>query len=337
MTIRLSVLDQAPVPDGVTQSRALANTLDLARNSERFGYHRYWVAEHHAMSSHASSAPEVLVAAIAAATHTIRVGSGGVLLTHYAPFKVAEVFRTISALHADRIDLGIGRSTGADVLEAAALNPTPALLRPSIDEQVSLLRGILTDTLPADHPLADARATPTEAIPPQLWLLGSSIASAIAAAGAKIDYAFAHFINPGATADAIASYRRGRPSASPIVAINAVVADTEQEAQRLYATQRAVRNRIVHNNTGPIPDPEHALAELANTGDVLAKETFQWPRYFAGTPNRVADIMHHLADTVGIEEFIIVTTIHDHDARVRSYELLANQFALTPNRSARTS
>ncbi|MFB7876615.1 MsnO8 family LLM class oxidoreductase [Nocardia sp. NPDC056064] len=328
MSIRLSVLDQAPVPEGTPQSQALANSLDLARHAESFGYHRYWVAEHHAMYSHAISAPEILVGAIAAATSTLRVGSGGVLLGHYSPFKVAETFRTLTALHPGRIDLGIGRSTGANEIETAALRPVPgALGGPSIDERVEQLRGHL-ERRSASH--RSPLAVPLDAPTPDLWLLGSSPSSAVAAGRADLDYAFAHFINPGATRQSIDAYRQLAPGRSPIVAVTAVAADTEAEAERLYSAQRAVRNRLFRNDVRPIPPPETALAELDRFGDILRNEHFEWPRYFWGTPDRVGDQIRSLAQALGVEEVVIVTTVHDHRARVRSYELLAGEFALSP-------
>ncbi|MGW4118742.1 MsnO8 family LLM class oxidoreductase [Nocardia sp. NPDC004711] len=329
MTIRLSILDQAPVPEGTPQSQALANSLDLARHAERFGYTRYWVAEHHAMYSHAISAPEILVTAIASATSTLRVGSGGVLLTHYSPFKVAETFRTLTALHPGRIDLGIGRSTGADEVETLALRPVPEAGRgPSIDAKVEQLRAHLAGSPAVDGARRAPVAVPLDAPAPDIWLLGSSPGSAVSAGRADIDYAFAHFINPGATRESIEAYHRLAPGRSPILAITAVVADTEAEAARLYSAQRAVRNRLFRNDVRPIPEPDTALAELARYGDILENENFEWPRYFWGTPDRVGDRIRSLASSLDVEEIIVVTTVHDHQARVRSYELLAAEFAL---------
>ncbi|WP_040814600.1 MsnO8 family LLM class oxidoreductase [Nocardia concava] len=329
MTIRLSILDQAPVPEGTPQSGALANSLDLARRAEQFGYTRYWVAEHHAMFSHAISAPEILVAALASATSTLRVGSGGVLLTHYSPFKVAETFRTLTALYPGRIDLGIGRSTGAGELEIRALQPIPGIVgRPSIDEKVEELRDHLARRPASTGVQTEPLAVPLDAGTPELWLLGSSPSSAIAAGEADIDYAFAHFINPAATRAAIGAYHRLAPGRSPIVAVTAVAADTEEEAARLYSAQRAVRNRLFRNDVRPIPEPRVALEELARHGDILEDERFEWPRYFWGTPDRVGDQIRSLATALEVEEIVIVTTVHDHQARVHSYELLAAEFAL---------
>ncbi len=328
MTISLSILDQAPVPQGLTQSEALANTLDLARRVDVLGYRRYWLAEHHAMASHAISAPEIVVGAVAAATTAMRVGSGGVLLGHYSAFKVAEVFRTLSALYPGRIDLGIGRSSGAGEVETWALNPAPGAIGPTVDTKVATLRDLLANRLPPTHPLVSARATPTDAVAPELWLLGSSPSSAAAAAALGVDYAYAHFINPRDTAEAVRTYRERYAEGRIIVAISALVAGTDDQAQHLFATQRAVRNRILRNDASPIPRPSEALEELAAGGDVLASERFRWPRYLAGTPAAVAGTIRDLAETLDVEEFIVVTTVHDHQARVHSYELLAQEFAL---------
>lgn len=327
MTV-LSILDQAPVAEGLTPADALANTIDLARRVDSLGYHRYWVAEHHGMSSHAIAAPEVLVGAIAAQTTSLRVGSGGVLLGHYSPFKVAEVFRTISTLYPGRIDLGIGRSTGADTTETLALNPFREHDL-EIDDKVKLLRGLLEESLPAEHPLAKIDVTPAGAITPEIWLLGSSSSSAATAAALGVDYAYAHFINPGATRSAVAAYQQGRAGRSPIVAVSVVLAETDQEAQRLFATQRAVRNRLLRGDASPLPTPEQAQAELVAHGDVLATERFPWPRYFAGRPDKVGTQLREFSTALGIDELIVVTTVYDHEDRVRSYELLAQEFTLT--------
>ncbi|MEE3102203.1 MAG: MsnO8 family LLM class oxidoreductase, partial [Actinomycetota bacterium] len=179
MSLRLSVLDQSPVPEGSSPGDALRNTLDLARRCETMGYHRYWVAEHHGMTGLAGSSPEVLIGSLAGATERLRVGSGGVMLTHYAPLKVAEAFCVLASLHPGRIDLGVGRAPGSDHLTAAALARggarTPLEHYPN---QLEELIHLLDDTLPAHSPIQGVRATPRPERPPEVWLLASSADSA---------------------------------------------------------------------------------------------------------------------------------------------------------------
>src|SRR5579859_7068162 len=197
--MRLSVLDQSPIAEGSTGVDALHNTLDLARLADRLGYHRYWVAEHHGGPMLASASPEALIGPIAAATTGIRVGSGGVMLPHYSPFKVAETFTILSALYPGRIDLGLGRAAGTDPLTTFALQRDRRQASPDdFPQQLAELLGYLEQTLPEDHPFARLAPTlPGRPELPSVWLLGSSPQSAIWAAQLGVPYAFADFINPG--------------------------------------------------------------------------------------------------------------------------------------------
>src|SRR5947209_1994902 len=206
--MRLSVLDQSPIPEGSTGADALANTLDLARLTDQLGYHRYWVAEHHGGPMLASASPEALIGPIASATSAIRVGSGGVMLPHYSPFKVAETFTILAALYPDRIDLGLGRAAGTDPLTTFALQRDRRQASPDdFPQQLAELLGYLDGTLPEDHPFARlATVLPGRPELPAVWLLGSSAQSAIWAAQLGLPYAFADFINPGG-ADMAALYR----------------------------------------------------------------------------------------------------------------------------------
>src|ERR687897_2624235 len=206
--MRLSVLDQSPIPEGSTGSQALRNTLDLARAVDRLGYHRYWVAEHHGGPMLAGPAPEVLIGPIAAATERIRVGSGGVMLPHYSPLKVAESFSLLSGLYPGRIDLGIGRAAGTDPMTTYALQRDRRQAAPDdFPAQLAELLAYLDDALPADHPFARlAGNLPGRPETPEPWLLGSSPQSGIWAAELGLPYAFADFINPRGAAIA-ADYR----------------------------------------------------------------------------------------------------------------------------------
>src|SRR5207248_419039 len=195
--MRLSVLDQSPIPEGSTGADALHNTLDLARLADELGYHRYWVAEHHGGSMLASASPEALIGPIAAATSTIRVGSGGVMLPHYSPLKVAETFTVLAALYPGRIDLGIGRAAGTDPLTTFALQRDRRQAAPDdFPQQLAELIAYFNDSLPTDHPFRHLAATlPGRPELPELWLLGSSPQSAIWAGELGLPYAFADFIN----------------------------------------------------------------------------------------------------------------------------------------------
>jgi luciferase family oxidoreductase group 1 len=230
--LRLGVLDQSPVPEGSTAPEALKNTIELAQHADRLGYTRYWLAEHHNHPGLAGPAPEVLIAAVAAATERIRVGSGGVMLPHYAPLKVAEQFKVLEALHPGRIDLGLGRAPGSDPITAMALNPHQ---RPDeFPNQVQDLIGWLEDRIDPAHPLARVRATPDPGIAPEVWLLGSSGYGGAVAAVFGRPFSFAHFINPHAGPDAVASYREsfkpdgdGRDRPQVNVCVIALCAETD--------------------------------------------------------------------------------------------------------------
>ncbi len=213
----LSVLDQSPVRAGGTAADALNETVELAKASERWGYHRYWLAEHHATEGLAGSAPEIMVARVAAATSAMRVGSGGVMLSHYSPLKVAETFRVLETLYPGRIDLGIGRAPGSDQLTARALQAGPgAAPLEYFPNQVQDLLGYLGDGLPAEHPFARIHVTPEPASRPEVWLLGSSDQSGMVAAYLGCGFSFAHFINDQGGPQVMEAYRRQfRPSAQP--------------------------------------------------------------------------------------------------------------------------
>jgi len=336
--MKLSIIDQSPVPAGFTPSDALRNTIELARLADRLGYERYWIAEHHATESLASPAPEIVIARVAAETRAIRVGSGGVMLPHYSPLKVAEVFRTLHALYPERIDLGLGRAPGSGPLEAFALRrdrDDKKWREDDFPEQLVELLAFLDRAFPPDHPFSRIQVSPETAGTPEVWLLGSSMWSASAAAQLGLPYAFAHFIDPHHTRAAIEYYRthfEGRRALAqplPIVALGALCADTEAEAQRLFASTRLQRRRIRQGDRRPIAPPEQALEELRHGPDPLAEDRGEFPRYAVGTPDQVRDQLNTIASALQLSELMIVTIVHDHRARMRSYELLAEVFGLT--------
>ncbi|MEV4319656.1 LLM class flavin-dependent oxidoreductase [Actinocrispum sp. NPDC049592] len=331
--MRISVLDQSPLVSGGTPADALRNTIDLARHADRLGYHRYWVAGHHSMVSHGSPAPEILVGRLAMETSGIRVGSGGVLLSLYQPLKVAEVFRTLHVLYPDRVDLGIGRSPGGLPLAAKALGqqrlPTEAEFQAKLGDLLGFLLGF-----PPEHEFADVDVMPSSPGAPPVWLLGSSTQSALMAAANGLPYSYAHFINPGGTVEAITAYRSSfRPSvyaSSPqvILGIGVYCAETSAEAQRIFATQRLFRRWAVENHLSRLPSPAEALEALTTGADPLADEHFPWPRYAVGAPDEVHAQISAMASSLEVDEVIAMASIHDHKARVRSYELLAEVFRL---------
>lgn len=335
MTLRLSVLDQTPIPEGLTGAQALANTLDLARHADRLGYHRYWVSEHHGGLSLAGPAPESLIPAIASVTQRLRVGSGGVMLPHYSPLKVAEQFSLLSGLFPGRIDLGIGRASGTDPLTQYALQRdrgTP-LAHDDFPQQLAELLGYLEGSLPPDHAFARlARSLPGLPERPEPWLLGSSLQSAVWAAELGLPYAFADFINPGGVA--MAQHYAGhftpgvREEAARIaVAAWILAADTDEEARYLALSHRVAMRALRSGRPIPFPAPEKAERMLRAEGeDPSAPPAGR--RMIVGGPERVRDEVQQLAREYGASEVIVVTITHDHAARVRSYELVASAFGL---------
>ncbi|HEV2960582.1 MAG TPA: LLM class flavin-dependent oxidoreductase [Candidatus Angelobacter sp.] len=336
MPLKLSVVDQSPVSAGSTPADALHNTIDLARLTERLGYTRYWIAEHHAMQALASPAPEVLIARVAAETSSIRVGSGGVLLPHYSPLKVAETFRMLHALYPGRIDLGVGRAPGGSPLETYALrrDRSERTLADDFPAQLTELLNFLYGGFPANHPFNRITVSPEMPGAPEVWLLGSSLWSAAAAAHFGLPYAFAHFIDPQPTRMAVEQYRfQFKPSrylSAPraIVALGVLCADTDQEAQRLLMSARLFRRRIRQGLLGPIPTIGEAIQELGPPIPRPNSDDSEWPRYFAGAPHQVRDQLSKMATALQLEELMVVTIVHDHQARRRSYELLAQVFEL---------
>ena len=333
MSPKLSVLDQSPIPEGATGADALRNTLDLARTADALGFQRYWVAEHHGGMSLAGPAPEVLIGPIASATERIRVGSGGVMLPHYSPFKVAEAFSLLAGLYEGRIDLGIGRASGTDPLTTFALQRDRREASPDdFPQQLAELLGHLDGTLPGDHPFAHLhRALPGRPYEPEPWLLGSSPQSAVWAAQLGLPYAFADFIAPGNEAVA-GSYRSSFTAserlAQPKVAVAAwvICADTDEEAQRLASSSRMTLTLLRRGRLIPVPPVEKALRFLEQEG--IGPDGTGARRAILGSPATVRAKLEELADAYGAEEVIVVTITYDHAARRRSYELLADVFDL---------
>jgi luciferase family oxidoreductase group 1 len=332
--MKLSVLDQSPVRQGVSPADALQETIELARHVDRLGYHRYWLAEHHSSPGLASTAPEILVARIAAETRHLRVGSGGVMLSHYSALKVAETFRMLEALYPGRIDLGIGRAPGSDQLTAIALQHGPgALGLEYFPHQISDLLGFIENRLPPDHPFHRIRVMPAGDTQPEIWLLGSSDQSAILAAYFGCAFSFAHFISAEGGPEVMDAYRRQfRPSerlAAPLGSIGVFVicAETEAEARRLAASRDLMRLRLDQGILAPVPPPEEALTYPYTPAELHRLEHYR-RRQTVGTPEQVKAELQALAGRFGVEELVVLTICHDFAARQRSYTLLAQAFGL---------
>lgn len=333
MTYCLSVLDQSPIAQGSDAAQAVRNTLDLARTADRLGFHRYWLAEHHASRSLAGVAPEALIGPVALATNRIRVGSGGVMLPHYSPFKVAETFSLLSAMAPGRVDLGLGRAPGSDQRTAFALQRDRSKRMASdFPEQLDELTAYLEGAMPEDHVFASLQhLMPTGGGMPEIWMLGSSPDSAIWAAERGLPYCFADFINSDG-AHLAQHYRRSfRPSqrlAEPyvMVATWSIAAPTSEEAERLAAPARMMFAHLIAGTPIPVPPVEEALAWLAANPGADRRQR----RTVLGTPAEVRRGLDEVALDYGADELMLVNILPDHAARRRSYELVAAEYGLAP-------
>ena len=331
--IPLSILDLSPVASGSTAAQALRNSLDLARLADTLGFKRYWVAEHHNMPAIASSAPEIMIGQIAAATSRIRVGSGGVMLPNHAPLMVAERFKVLEALYPGRIDLGLGRAPGTDPATSYALRRRQGISEEDdFLDRFNELMLLESRGFPAGHPFANVRAMPSDVPLPPIFLLGSSDYSAQLAGHIGAAFAFAHHFANFDAAEAMRLYRETfKPSpahAKPyaILATHVVCADTDDEAERLT---RTVDLNIVRRAKGeylPLASPEEAAAYDYAPVD-KARIAQNRARVAVGSSATVtAKLTLHLEATEA-QELMVTTMIYDHTARRRSYELLAQALA----------
>ena len=343
--IALSVVDQSPIRQGGTAAQALRETVELAQVAERLGYARYWVAEHHNSASFSGTSPEVLVGQIAANTSSIRVGSGGVMLTHYSALKVAEQFRVLDSFYPGRIDLGIGRAPGSDQLTAAAL--AYPRLQPDagkFPQQVMDLLGFLSGQLDGDHPFAGVAAQPGPAseTTPEVWLLGSSHYSARLAALIGMPFAFADFFGDMREhGPAVAEIYRGEFKPSPLlaaprvsIALQVLCAPTTEEALYLGASRNVNKAASFRDQQqqpelqGLLPPKEAAAYPLEESGRHFM-ERFRMG-YIDGNPRQVRQEILEVAGLYGTTEVGIVTNCYAFQDRVRSYELVADAFSLAP-------
>lgn len=331
--LRISILDQAPIAANRTGGDALRQVIDLARLAEDAGFHRFWIAEHHATPGLASASPEVLLGPVGMATDRIRIGTGGIMLPHYSPFKVAETFSMLSGLFPGRVDLGLGRAPGSDGRTAYALQRDRRERAPDdFPQQLAELLGYLDDTIPSDHPFAYLSKTlPGRPEAPAPWLLGTSPDSAAWAAELGLPYCIADFINPHAAALAD-QYRaafkpnpqRGISEPQLMVAVWSICAETTEEAERLALSSRMLFKLLHRGQLIAVPSPEEAARFLET--DLVASNRHR--RMVLGTPEKVRSGLEDVAREYEADEVMAVNILYDHAARMHSYALLADAFGL---------
>jgi luciferase family oxidoreductase group 1 len=318
-----SVLDLAPIPQGSTATDALRNTLDLAQHAERWGYNRYWLAEHHNMVGIASAATSVVIGYVAGGTRTIRVGAGGIMLPNHAPMIIAEQFGTLESLYPGRIDLGVGRAPGTDqrTLRALRRDPSSADTFPQDVVELQALLGPL-------QPGQAVQAVPGTETNVPLWILGSSLFGAQLAAMLGLPYAFASHFAPNALMQALQVYReRFQPSAQldkphAMVGVNVIAAETDEEARYLFTSPQQQFTNLFRGTRGqlqpPIDDIESywSPAEKEQAMNMLACS-------FVGSPETIRQGLEGFIEQTGADEIIVASAIYDHRARLRSYEILA--------------
>ena len=360
----LSVVDLSPVPEGGTATDAYRNTVEIARQAERLGYERLWVAEHHGMANRlAGTTPEVLLGHLAAETESIRLGSGAVLLNHYSPLKVAEQFGALDALAPGRIDAGLGRANGSPAVDRA-LGTSRRVRNPDEDhrEKITAVVNHLYDDYPEGHQYADIEIPRSGADEPVPWVLGSSASSAKIAGKLGLRFCFAAFIRPGFAVPAFDAYREtfepsslaggidesdgespssanqgskipgGVDEPAGMVAVNAIAAETDEEAARLRAVAEASFQRMQRGERGSRPSVEEAIAELGGVPEPTPAtlDEDEWPRAISGSPETIAGLLDQLADRVGVDEMMIQHVAPDHEASLRSHELIAEGVGIEP-------
>ncbi|MBG0808264.1 LLM class flavin-dependent oxidoreductase [Methylosinus sp. H3A] len=331
MSYSLSILDKSPVAEGATPAEALRHTIALAKRADELGYRRFWLAEHHGAEMLASSAPEIVAAHILAHTKRIRVGCGGVMLQHYSPYKVAEVFKTLAALAPGRVDLGVGKAPGGLPYSTRALQQRPD--DADFETRLIELEACLEGALPEGHALAGLLATPVPPEPPQRILLGGGPASAALAERRGWLFAYAGHFNgdPETLARSLEAYGRiaGRPA---MLAIQAFAAETQEKAERRIGAQSLYKVRFADGRSVNLPSLDLAAEFARQAGlseqDYRAEEIR--PLFVFGAPDRVRRELDALADRYGVNEFILDTPIADFDERLVSIELIAGAFSTSP-------
>jgi luciferase family oxidoreductase group 1 len=333
--MKISVLDHSPIRAGQPHDAPIRESIALAQSCERAGYHRYWVSEHHASESVAGSAPEILMAAIAATTSTIRIGSAGIMLPHYSALKVAEQFRVLEAIAPGRIDLGVGRAPGSDGRTALALNPNFSANTEAFPSTLRDLQAWSSGSpLPENHPFRMVRAGPAGPFAPQIWVLGSSDYGAQVAAFFGLPYCYAYFFSEGrGAARALDVYRQNyrpselNPQPHAAIAAFALAAETQEAADYHYLPRTIQGAMYLRGQFIPLPSPESAANfELTDAERLHIQQ--RRDKAFFGTPTDVASRLTAEGRSLGIDELVLVTSAYDPLARQQSYSLLAREFGL---------
>lgn len=325
--IPFSVLDLSPIIVGGSPSESFRNTLDLARHAEKWGYNRYWMAEHHNMPFIASSATSVVIAHVAGGTSKIRVGSGGIMLPNHSPLVIAEQFGTLESLFPGRIDLGLGRAPGSDQRTARALRRNSGSNGDDFPEQLQELRAYFNPSLAAGKP--QVRAIPGEGLNIPIWLLGSSGFSAQLAGQLGLPFAFASHFSPNNTLPALELYRRSfRPSEVldkpyAMVGVNVIAADTDEEANRLGTTLQQQFLNLIRGNEVPLQPPVDNMDNLWSDYEKEALKQQLGSSIF-GSPETVKEKLQKFVDDTQADEIMVIAQVFDHQARVRSYEIVAD-------------
>jgi luciferase family oxidoreductase group 1 len=321
--VPLSVLDLAPIIDDGDAALALRHSLDLAQHVERWGYRRFWLAEHHGMPGIASAATAVVMGHVAGGTSTIRVGAGGIMLPNHSPLVIAEQFGTLASLYPGRIDLGLGRAPGSDQLTARALRRSPMAAESFPQDVVELMAYFR----PASAGQL-VRAVPGEGIDVPIWILGSSLFGAQLAAGLGLPYAFASHFAPAALLPALEIYRGNfRPSAQldrpyAMLGVNVFAADTDAEGRRLFTSLQQAFVNLRRGHPGRLPPPDDTLLDRLSPSDLhLVNEMLSFT--VAGSPTTVRSGLEEIVAGTGADELMLASQIYDHEARLRSYQLIA--------------
>lgn len=323
--IPLSVLDLAPIVAGGSPADSFRRTLDLARQTERLGFHRYWLAEHHNMAGIASSATSVVIGYVAAGTTKIRVGSGGIMLPNHAPLVIAEQFGTLESMYPGRIDLGLGRAPGSDQVTAAALRREEQSDGSEFPQQLTELRAYLE---PAGAHHRRVRAIPGEGLSIPIWLLGSSGFSAQLAGELGLPFSFASHFSPDNTLPALALYRDSfRPSAVleqpyAMVCVSVIAADTDEQARRLSTSQQQSTLNLLRGRPSPLPPPVDSMDDICTEYEQAAIAG-RMRTAVVGNPAAVQEGLQAFLDVTQADEIMITSAIYDHAERVHSYELVA--------------
>ncbi len=331
--LRLSILDQSPIINGHTAAQAVQETIKLARAADQLGFHRYWLAEHHSLMALADPCPEIVVARVAAETARIRVGTGGVLLPHYSPLKVAEQFRMLEALYPQRIDLGIGRAPGGDRATAMAMGQGQYSNAEDFPEQVRFLVAYLDDTMPAGHPFAKVKAQPLGPTAPPVWLLGSSDYSGALAAQLGLNFAFAHFISADGGDIVMRDYKRKfepsarEPKPQALLTVFAICAETDAEAERRAVSIDLRRLNMDYGLNQPVPTQAEAESRQYNDAE-KQRIAFNRRRLVFGAPATVKARLLALKEQFEADELMIITITGAYETRLESYTLIAKAFGL---------